>query len=379
VKVELIEHVERLEELRASWDTLAVARGRPYSAPAWQLAWWHEARPADAFLLAAAVWDREELVAIAPMYVRRSRVSRCGTLGSPAADGVEPLARAGTEAEAASALAGALGEATPRPLVLTLRGRGDDPEWPRLLAHGWPDARPPWLHDEPPIPAPKIDLRGRTADEWLASLSSNTRSQLKRRRRRLLDAGATFRTSAVDELERDIAVFTALHRSRWEWRGGSAVLSNGVESMVLRAARELATENRFRLYAVDLGHRTIAAQIVMAAGGTASHWLGGFEEAWAPLQPGIQTIYYAIEAAFEQGDEVFDLGGGAEEYKGRLATRGGTVVTTSLVPRGSGYLGARIAIVPRHLRQAVAARIPVERRRRLKQRLWWLRRGRRAG
>ena len=92
------------------------------------------------------------------------------------------------------------------------------------------------------------------------------------------------------------------------------------------------------------------------------------------VNPTIQSIYHAIEDAFERGDEIFDLGAGAQEYKSRVADRDRFVTTTSVVPRGRGYLRVRAVLLPRHLRQAAATRLPPEPRQQLKRFLWSRRR-----
>jgi CelD/BcsL family acetyltransferase involved in cellulose biosynthesis len=156
-----------------------------------------------------------------------------------------------------------------------------------------------------------------------------------------------------------------LHRGRWEWRGGSAVLTAGVERMLRAVASDLLGARRFRLYAIDVEGTTIAAQVVLAAGDRAAHWLGGFDDEWARFHPGIQTIVSAIEDSFAENDAVFDLGGGGQAYKTGLADDDPQIVTTWLVPKGRGSFVARATLLPRHGRQALATRLPEAQKRRL--------------
>ena len=98
-----------------SWDALAVAAGRPYASPAWMLAWWRTAAPKGAQLRVAVASDGDgALVGVAPFWCSRRGLG--GTwlrlLGAPVCAPTEPLARPGSEREAAAALArGARGHA----------------------------------------------------------------------------------------------------------------------------------------------------------------------------------------------------------------------------------------------------------------------------
>jgi hypothetical protein len=57
VRGELITGAAELEALVPAWDGLAVACGRPYAAPAWQLGWWRRAAPPGARPLVAVARD----------------------------------------------------------------------------------------------------------------------------------------------------------------------------------------------------------------------------------------------------------------------------------------------------------------------------------
>ena len=84
LRVELIEDEKGLAPFVAEWDALAVARARPYCAPAWQLAWWRHARPTSALLRAVVVLEQDRLVGIVPLYCKRSWLWEweCALLGS---------------------------------------------------------------------------------------------------------------------------------------------------------------------------------------------------------------------------------------------------------------------------------------------------------
>jgi CelD/BcsL family acetyltransferase involved in cellulose biosynthesis len=87
VTARIVEDVDGLAPIRAEWDKLAVAGGRPFAAPAWVLAWWLHMRPNGARLQVLVAERDDELVGIVPLY-GVGRVMR--SIGAELAP-VEPL------------------------------------------------------------------------------------------------------------------------------------------------------------------------------------------------------------------------------------------------------------------------------------------------
>ncbi len=344
----LIEDLAELEAYGASWDALAVKLARPYSAPAWMLAWLRHAEP-RAELRAVVALEGERMVGIAPFYAKRSRlgVARYSLLAAASSSPVEPLAEPGREREAAAAFASGLARARPRADLLALEGMHASSCWPSLIADEWPGGRPR-VHTEVTHPAPELRLRAMTVDGWLASKSANFRSQIRRSRRQLEAQGALFRMSRTfEELERDLESFARLHHARWAHRGGSGALTPGVEDMLRDAGRELIADERFRLFCIDVDGRTIAAEVFLAAGGELSYWLGGFDEAWAAQRPSILGIVAAIEDALQRGEARCDLGPGAQSYKYRLADGEQLAEWLTMVPPGRRAALTELTLAPR--------------------------------
>ena len=371
---ELVQDVGPAEELRGAWDDLAVSSARPYSSPSWLLAWWRPAAPAGALLRVAAAFDGDELVGVAPFFALPAHggLTRYRLLAAGASAHVEPLARAGRERQAGIVLAGTLAAATPRPDILRLEGVPATSPWPDLLAHNWPGRSRPWCHEEATTPAPAISLEGRTFAAWFGSKSRNFRQQMRRGRRQLEERGAVFRlASNEEELQRDLRAFSGLHRSRWSPRGGSGVLTTGVERMLADAGRELVSAGRLRVWSVDVDGLTIASTIFLAAGGEVGYWLGGFDEAWAAQRPSLQAILAAVEDAFERGERRFDLGPGAADYKYRFADGDEILSSVALVPQGPAQSRARTSVLSsaasRTIRREVAARLSPEQKELLKR------------
>ena len=349
---ELVEDLARLEELRDAWDDLALATASPYSAPGWLLAWLRHAAPPDARLQVVAAHDGAELAGLAPFF---STEGELRLLAARASAGVQPLARAGREHEFAAVVAQTLrGQAA---TLVRLEGVPARAGWPAALAQAWPGARP-WLHDERTVLAPRIDVAGRSFDEWLATLSPKFRKNMRRLGRRLEEQGATYRLATEPgEIVQDVESFVALHHARWAARGGSGVVDEGIERMLREAAPELAPTRRIRLRSIDVEGRTIACELFVAAGGLVSSWLGGFDDSWAALEPSKQLILKEVEHAFERGETAIDLGPGEQDFKDRFADGRELLEWTVLVPRGRGYGATRLRVLRGDLRRAASQRL----------------------
>src|SRR5947207_12034615 len=156
---ELLDDVEGLAAFVPQWDALAVARARPYCAPAWQLAWWRHARPTSALLRAVVVLEQDRLVGIVPLYCKRSWLWEweCALLGSSIASHVEPLTEVGMEEAVARMTAEVLAGTEPRPGLLGLSQIPAESPWPTLLREAW-GGQPARLVRERAVPAPMLAL-----------------------------------------------------------------------------------------------------------------------------------------------------------------------------------------------------------------------------
>jgi CelD/BcsL family acetyltransferase involved in cellulose biosynthesis len=364
-RAEVISALAGMERIHAGWDALAEQLGRPFSSPSWTLAWWRNAAPPGAELRVVAVLDGDAVAAVAPLVVegRRYRL-----LAADASLGVEPLAVPGTERETIALTAAALAGAEPRPDLVELAGIQSGSPWPALLRETWPGSRRPGLRREPSLPLPVLEPGGRTYEEWFASKSSSFRHQSRRLRRRLVEQGGQFRLAAgEDDLTRGLQAFATLHHARWRSRGGSGVLTAGVEAMLPDAARELADRGRFRLWLTEVEGQVIGADVWLAAGGEVSQWLGGFDDAWAQANVSLLSMLAAIEDCFARGDRRIDLGGGRAELKSRVAESEHALEHHLLLPPGPRRPLVTASLLPGSVRRTVGERLPPGAKARLKR------------
>ena len=364
-RAELITDLAGLEPIRAGWDALAEQLGRPFSSPAWTLAWWRHAAPEGAELRVIVVVDGDVVSGVAPFFAegRRYRL-----LASDASLGVEPLAVPGAERETIQLTAAALAGAHPRPAIVELRGIREGSRWPRLLRETWPSRRRPALRRGRSMPLPMLELSGLTYEEWFASKSAHFRQRARHLHRGLVERGGRLRLADGEEdIARGLKEFARLHQARWRTRGGSGALTVGVEQMLPDVARELDGEGRFRLWLVEVEDEVIGAGVRLAAGGEVSNWLVGFDEAWRDVNAPMLMMVASIQDCIERGDRRIDLGGGRAELKSRVADHEESLEDYLLLPPGPLRPFVAASLLPERLRRMVADHLPPGLKTRLKR------------
>ncbi len=349
----VVDDVESLEQFASGWDALAVTCRRPRSTPALTLAWYRHTLPVGALIRVVVVTDGDEVIGVAPFSVVRTGfgLSRY-ELATPLLFGVEPLFAPGREESVASAIGSALAGAEPVPDIVSLDSLPRGSSVPRLVQEGW--SRPqPTLVRRHSFPVPEVLFDEGGFEAWFQSRSKAFRKNFRSDQRKLLAAGFEHRVS-VDA--RDIAErlpdFRRLYESRRASRGGAGPpFDDHFMAVVADAAQELSGTGRFRLATVERPGEVIAADLIVSAGGQASAWFGGFDEAWAHLSPSFECIVLTIQHAAEVGDTVYDLGAGAESYKYQFTRDEAMFESSLLVRRGLRPFHSPVQLLPYRARQ----------------------------
>lgn len=351
---------------RRQWDELAVARGRPFTAPGWLEAWWEHVRPRGARLRLVLVSEGDAVVGVGPFYDTGHPALRAWRpLAAGLCDRVEPLAAEGRDLEVAAALAGAIARA-PAHLV-AFEGITPGSPWPQLLRDAWPGGRRPWVGRRSVVSALAIDLRGQDFDSWFMQRTSHFRQRLRRSRREFTKRGGIVRVATAETVEQDLQAFAELHRSRWAERAADNVITPDVERMLDAAGRALPPGDRMRVVSLDLDGQTIASSILLGAGSELSYWRNCFNPEFAALSPSRISILTVIEQAFASGAERLDLGAGIFEYKLRFADEDQEDLEwVWLVPPGPRAALARSSVQARWALKDAAARLPPRVRGRLR-------------
>lgn len=360
----------QLEPFRQQWDAMALAAGLPFCTPAWMWNWWAHAAPADAVLRVVLITDADELVGVAPLFAETHRaVRRYRLLGAGTSARMDMISLPGREAEVATSVARSLATNRPRPNVIVFEGTPADSPWPQLLTDNWPGRLRPRLFEDVSIPAPVLPLNLGSYDDWFMTKGSHFRARIRRGFRKLEAMEGQMRLAATDEeFEKDIRSFAELHHARWKERGGSGVLTPGVERMLQELARDPDARDRLQIWSIDVGDRTVSAQIFFAAGGEVTYWLGGFDESLRDLRPGpaILTVVKAIEHGYAAGHNRVDLGSGDQAYKYEFAETQDVLHWVTLTPWTLRYPLARAQLLPMRLRIAAAKRLTPKAKKRLK-------------
>jgi CelD/BcsL family acetyltransferase involved in cellulose biosynthesis len=370
---ECITRVEDLDPYLDAWDAMAVEAARPLASPKWLMPWIRHAAPQNAQVRTVVVRDGDGLIGLAPFFAQEGSLGRVDIrlFGVPFSERREPLSKPGREDEVAAEVARLLATTEPRPSIVALEGIEESSSWPDLLKRHYPGPIRPLVARRMVLQTPTLTFNGETFDEWMQSKSSNFRSQMRRMRRQLTEEGGQVRvTGSDDDIEKDVDSFMSLHLGRWEGRGGSGLADRGMHDMLVDAANELLTEERFRLYLVELGEKPIGAGLFVAGGGELTYFNGGFDEDYGAYKPVLQTILSAVEDSLGRGEKRLDFGGGAQPYKLRFANQTDPVTWVNLRPRNARYPITRAQLLKEDLRWYglnAFRRLPDERREQLKK------------
>jgi CelD/BcsL family acetyltransferase involved in cellulose biosynthesis len=347
------------------WDRLAVASRRPFCAPGWMLAWWREGRSGKTALRIALVLDDERLIGVGPFFGQISYgLAELRLLGAGFSHRIGPLAETDEEGRVAAAMAAALASLRPRPASVVFEGIDAEDPWPELLAESWP-GRGPRLRTDSVMEAPVIQLDG-SDEAWMERRTRNFRKLARRTSKRL---GETEVSSRIGADEAAVTGFLQLHHLRWNQRGGSN-LDDSAERVIAAAAAALGEQGRLEVVLLEGPEGPVSAELMLRTGPVAVIWATGFDPAWSQYAPGLQVRLVTLRAAAEHGVQLVDLGGGAAEYKVRMADSDMPIAWRTLFPRGPRYPLIRLRLAPKHLRQALrraGQRLPEHQRERLKR------------
>lgn len=161
-------------------------------------------------------------------------------------------------------------------------------------------------------------------DQWLAGLSGNARSGLRRKQKKLaqhLD-GITIRSfRSPDEMAEFHALARPVAAVTYQERLMGMGLPDGPEFVA--EMRALAVEDRARAWLMTLGGRAVAYLWCSAEGEALRYDYVGHDPAYAELSPGTVLHAAAFEELFaEQRFKRFDFTEGEGQHKRQFATDG---------------------------------------------------------
>jgi CelD/BcsL family acetyltransferase involved in cellulose biosynthesis len=177
-------------------------------------------------------------------------------------------------------------------------------------------------------------------EEYLAGRSSNLRSQLRRKERRLLEKGLTYRLSREpDRLSEDMEALVRLHGQRWGQRATQAL--GPARAAFHQEFAGIALERGWlRLWLAEIDGRTVAAWYGFRYGGAEWYYQSGRDPAFERHSLGLVLLAHTIREAMNDGAREYKLLRGAESYKDRFATADHGLQTVAV---GRGVLGRAVS------------------------------------
>jgi CelD/BcsL family acetyltransferase involved in cellulose biosynthesis len=235
-----------------------------------------------------------------------------------------------------------------------LRGSADDAAVSGILSD-----RGYAVHRRPRQSPPVVSLEGGW-DAYEASMTSKRRSDLRRRLRRLEEAGnvSVEVIESFDSLDDHLAEGFAVEGSGWKGREGTAVSADAATGRFYRSVGHWAADRGWlRLAFLRVDGRAIAFDFGLEAGGR--HYLlkTGFDEAFRSHAPATLLRREMIRRSFEAGLETYEFTGDTAPWKREWAT--GVRETERLVAFAPTIDGRvrRAAWAARRAVRGVAARL----------------------
>ncbi|HWU91082.1 MAG TPA: GNAT family N-acetyltransferase [Kofleriaceae bacterium] len=171
-------------------------------------------------------------------------------------------------------------------------------------------------------PSPFVDLEQvRATGDYLGLLSSNTRSQIRRSRRRL-GASELEVAGSVGEALAIYDELVALHTASWRARGEAGVFADPwFERFHRRLIAQRFAHGEIQLARLRSGSSTIGCLYNLVANGRVLFYQSGLATFDDPVvKPGLMCHAAAIEHCAAGGHQIYDLLGGTARYKASLAT-----------------------------------------------------------
>ncbi|MFK8018951.1 MAG: GNAT family N-acetyltransferase [Pseudomonadales bacterium] len=154
--------------------------------------------------------------------------------------------------------------------------------------------------------------------EYLGTLSSNQRKQVRRRRRRFEEMGETrfYRWPATQAIDSAFDSLVALHNKRWDGVEDAGSFNTSKYLAFHRAVMQaLHTRDELRLYCLELNEQMIAMEYSYKWNDTIYSFQCGYDPQFSELRPGQLLLNYSIENAIEEGLKEYDMLKGDYDYK----------------------------------------------------------------
>ena len=325
--------VSTLEQLSPDWKELYQRIGcrNPFLSVEWMTAWWRHWSDLNRLLIIAVRNSLGRLVAVAPFYIRRSRLGGWGP---------RALCFVGTHELIGAYHLNLLVDPEYEPLAIEAivnLVKQHRAEWD-YVELSLSDKTSPALGrlcdllrciglSEKVIQTqtalcPYVELPS-SFEEYLKSIGRNIRYNFRRRRRALEREGVEFvALREASELHEKFDELFHLHRLRFEHKQEhSSFLKPGVYEFHVDAMSRLAEARMAMLFLLQVRGKAIAALYGFSTGKTFSFYQAGMDPAWSRLSVGLVMMGCSIEEAIRSGHEEYDFLCGTNPYKLQWANK----------------------------------------------------------
>lgn len=341
--VRTLQSIEEFKALEPHWRALheSSPEGSLFNDFDYTWVWWATFQSLGKLCIDVVEDDQGALVAIAPMYKTRTKLSRFFTLST--------LRFIGRGSDVTPADLNVLfcvdNSAAEVAGKLLLDKWQSDADVQRILLEELPEHSRffAMVHSNMPYLIEDAQIRWvadlpSTWQDFIASLSRNTRKRIKHRRNRL--AGAqTLRMdlcSSQSAKEEALAALITLHKERRHSKGDSAAFST--ENYIkFHESLLAATASRSLIQFVTLrdGGEIVGVEYLYRNKGVLLFNQTGFKPQYESLSPGHNMMVFAIESAIDEGMHSIDLLLGDYQYKQSYAS---TQVKTMMVTHYSSWV-----------------------------------------
>ncbi len=359
---EIVDTLDRFEDLRSDWDALVANDGEPhhvFQQHSWLSYWCSHFYNSEQQSLAVVVGWRNGRLKFAWPLVRETRMgcTLASFMGAPVSQYCDVLIASDEDIlevlpQALNLLTSDLG----CHLLMASRVRED--------AHILPAFEQSNARPCAQVEAPEIELSGlESVEDLTARLSASTRKSRKRRFKRLSEKGAvSLRTSepgdGAGKLVHEALAF------KEAWFAKNAIVSNAFTDPRFTAFWVDVASGRLGscgLYAsaLDVGGRPAAIELGLRFMGVHFAHIGAFDLELEDCSPGQAHLDLIVGDCIEAGINSYDFLPPSSLFKDRLATRS-TPVRDFVIPLsrlGSALDGARITQAPQ-LAKAVISKLP---------------------
>jgi len=162
----------------------------------------------------------------------------------------------------------------------------------------------------------------RTWDEFMLTLSKNSRKKFRRQAKALAGKSQLHEASDLESLREGMRILEDLHTARWNSLGDPGCFGYpGFREFLNRVAEEKLESNSLSLIWMTFEGQPFAADIGFHSEDGFFTYQGGISNEHLNLEPGRAIIRVQIELAMSRGSKFVDFLRGDEPYKARYNTR----------------------------------------------------------